>query len=60
MSVTEKEQEEKQRKRNLKLMIIIAVMFLIGILIRWDYTKTAVKESIMDYFGQTDTLSGGK
>lgn len=54
------EEEKTQQKRNLKIMIIVAIMFAIGILIRWDYTKQAVREGVMNYFGQADTITESK
>ncbi|MEG1650059.1 MAG: hypothetical protein RR141_06660 [Rikenellaceae bacterium] len=41
-------------------MLVLAVMFIIGILTRWDFTKRMVKESVMEYFEPTDTSSNFK
>lgn len=51
------EEEKKLEKRNIILMLLVALAFIIGILTRWDTTKTAIKESINNYFPSKDKIS---
>lgn len=39
---TDTEAEAKIRKRNIKMMVILIILFLIGILTRWDYITSEI------------------
>ncbi len=45
----DREKDEKNRKLNIKISIILIVLFLIGIIIRWDYITKEIKGSIDRY-----------
>lgn len=40
------EKEKRNSKRNVYSMIIIIVLFIIGIIIRWDYVSSEISESV--------------
>lgn len=50
--------DEKMRKRNVYLLIALIVVFLIGILMRWEFVSTGVSDGVNRYFSPdtTDTV----
>ena len=44
MEQNKTEKKLKSSKRNVKMIIIIMVLFIIGIIIRWDYVSTEISE----------------
>lgn len=42
-------QDNKARNKNIYMMLIIIILFTIGILIRWNYVTSEIKESINKY-----------
>lgn len=50
------EQDAKARKKNIYVMIILIVLFLIGILTRWDYVSNEIKEDVSRYINPGKTV----
>lgn len=46
----EENNEIKHRKRTLIIMIILIALFVIGIIVRWDYISGEITESVQHMF----------
>ena len=64
MKPKEEERPEPEQvpvnRRNIVIMIILALMFIVGIIIRWDYISKEAGESIGRYFEPADTTETTK
>ena len=54
------EREKKASKRNIIIMVVLAVMFIIGIVTRWEYTKKEVVSSVKNYIIDPDSINNKK
>ncbi len=48
--------EKKASKRNIIVMVVLAIMFIIGIVTRWEYTKNEVVTSVKNFIIDSDSM----
>ncbi len=53
----DEQKDLKARKRNIFMMILLIVLFLIGILSRWDFVKDEVSSSVDRYINPQSTVT---
>ena len=50
----------KNSKQNIIVMSIIAIMFIVGIIIRWDDISPKMESAFMRYINAMDSVPGQK
>ena len=50
------EKEIKNSKRNIYMMFVIIGLFIIGIILRWDYVSSEISESVKSRFNPDEEV----
>lgn len=50
----------KESRQNIIIMSIVAIMFIIGIVVRWDVVSPKMGSAFMGYINALDSVTGQK